>query len=190
MIIAIDGPSASGKSTLAKLLGQCLGYQVIESGKYYRYITWVISNRNLHSLSSGAIVESLSNEAIEWAQIHESHMTSILRCDRISELVPTVAAIQEVRDIVNCELRETAHTSSAVVEGRDIGTVVFPDAHLKVYLDVPMDIRAARRKSEGSNECIITRDAVDTDRVIAPLKPAANSFILKIQDQSPQILWI
>lgn len=188
MIIAIDGPSASGKSTLARLLGQALGYQVIESGRYYRFAAWVFSKRNLPAMSPERIAESLAEEPICWSGLEDPELSETLRGDEISSLVPTVAAVPEVREIVNRALRSAGRAAPSVMEGRDIGTEVFPDAYLKIYMDVPPDVRASRRKTEGSNESIATRDHADSTRAIAPLRAAEDAYILRVSDQSPEAL--
>lgn len=185
-VIAIDGPGASGKSTLARSLGKLLDLQVIESGVYYRYLTHLILERGLPVQDPSAVIEFLGNQPPNWDLLAESALRLVLRNDRISAAVAGYSAIPEIRGLVNSELRKRASLAPSVIEGRDIGTVVFPETPWKIYLNVPQSIRESRRAAEGSQEDLRGRDKADTQRKTAPLVAAPDAIILDIGTETPE----
>jgi cytidylate kinase len=172
MIVAIDGPAGAGKSTVARRLAERLGYRYLDTGAMYRALTWLAMTRDI-PLGEGAKLGQLAEEypiALDdenrvW--IDDTDVTAAIRKSRIDRVVPVVARHPEVRAIMRTRQRELAEVGDAVIEGRDIGTVVCPGADVKVYLNAERGIRAERRLAERPE---IGADALATD--------------LRIRDQS------
>ena len=165
MIVAIDGPAGAGKSTVAKALAARLGFRYLDTGAMYRALTWLALQRGL-PLGDGAPLGALALEhPVTFDErgrvfIHGSDVTSAIRQARVDQMVPVVARHPEVRKVMRQRQRELAEQGDAVIEGRDIGTVVAPDAAVKVYLVADPDIRARRRLSERAD---VGSDALATD---------------------------
>ena len=165
MIVAIDGPAGAGKSTVARRLATLLGFRYLDTGAMYRALTWLAMQRGL-PLGDGEPLGRLAEEnpveldAQGRVRIAGSDVTSAIRHARIDKVVPVVARHPEVRRVMRERQRELADEGSAVIEGRDIGTVVAPDAAVKVYLVADPSIRAARRQHERPE---IGADALVTD---------------------------
>jgi cytidylate kinase len=165
MIVTIDGPAGAGKSTVARRLAERLGYRYLDTGAMYRALTWLAMTRDL-DLSAGdqlgTLAESnpvmLDDDGRVW--IDDTDVTAAIRKSRIDRLVPVVARHQSVRSVMRARQRELAELGDAVIEGRDIGTVVCPGADVKVYLNADRDIRARRRLAERPE---IGADALATD---------------------------
>ncbi|HEX6490921.1 MAG TPA: (d)CMP kinase [Gaiellaceae bacterium] len=165
MIVAIDGPAGAGKSTVARRLAERLGYRYLDTGAMYRALTWLAIARELPlgeggplgTLAAGHPV-GLDEDGRVW--IDETDVTAAIRKSRIDRLVPVVARHPEVRAVMRTRQRELAENGDAVIEGRDIGTVVCPGADVKVYLNAERDIRAERRLAERPE---IGADALATD---------------------------
>ena len=165
MIVAIDGPAGAGKSTVARSLAERLGFRYLDTGAMYRALTWLALQRAL-PLGDGAPLGALAVEhpvTFDTAGrvfIDGADVTAAIRQSRVDRVVSVVAGHPEVRAIMRERQRELAHTGDAVIEGRDIGTVVAPDAEVKVYLVADPSIRAKRRQSERPD---IGPDALATD---------------------------
>ena len=165
MIVAIDGPAGAGKSTVARRLAERLGYRYLDTGAMYRALTWLAMTRDI-PLGEGAKLGQLAEEypiALDdenrvW--IDDTDVTAAIRKSRIDRVVPVVARHPEVRAIMRTRQRELAEVGDAVIEGRDIGTVVCPGAEVKVYLNAERGIRAERRLAERPE---IGADALATD---------------------------
>jgi CMP/dCMP kinase len=170
MIVAIDGPAGAGKSTVARRLAERLGYRYLDTGAMYRALTWLAMTRDI-PLGDGARLGRLAEEnpiTLEgrvW--IDDTDVTAAIRKSRIDRVVPVVARHPEVRAIMRARQRELADVGDAVIEGRDIGTVVCPGADVKIYLNAERQTRAERRLAERPE---IGADALATD--------------LRIRDQS------
>jgi len=170
MIVAIDGPAGAGKSTVARRLAERLGYRYLDTGAMYRALTWLAMTRDI-PLGDGAKLGALAEEnpiTLEgrvW--IDDTDVTAAIRKSRIDRVVPVVARHPEVRAIMRARQRELSEAGDAVIEGRDIGTVVCPGADVKVYLNAERQTRAERRLAERPE---IGADALATD--------------LRIRDQS------
>jgi CMP/dCMP kinase len=165
MIVAIDGPAGAGKSTVARRLAERLGYRYLDTGAMYRALTWLAMTRDI-ALGDGAplgeLAEanpvSLDEDGRVW--IDDTDVTAAIRKSRIDRVVPVVARHPEVRSVMRARQRELAEDGDAVIEGRDIGTVVCPGADVKVYLNAERDVRAERRLAERPE---IGADALATD---------------------------
>ena len=184
--IAIDGPAASGKSTLARLLAQRLGLIMVNSGAMYRAITWKVLQQHIDPLDSAAVIDLLKRITIHCG--HDGTTSTItidgvdpgdeLRAAAINANVSAIAAIPEVRDQLIDLQRGYLQHASIVMEGRDIGSVVFPDTPYKIYVDAAEHVRAARRNDMGEVDSIARRDAADSQRATAPLVVADGATIL------------
>jgi len=165
MIVAIDGPAGAGKSTVARRLATLLGFRYLDTGAMYRALTWLAMQRGLPLGDGGPLGRLAEENPVELdaqgrVRIAGSDVTSAIRQARIDKVVPVVARHPEVRRVMRERQRELADEGSAVIEGRDIGTVVAPDAAVKVYLVADPSIRAARRQHERPE---IGADALVTD---------------------------
>jgi cytidylate kinase len=184
--IAIDGPAASGKSTLAREIARRLGLVMVNSGAMYRAVTWKVLRENIDPADSAAVVSLLGRIQIHCAEIGMTSTCTIdgvdptdeLRSEAINANVSAISAIPEVRDLlVNLQRNYLDHTS-IIMEGRDIGSVVFPDTPFKIYVDANEDVRSARRHDVGEVDPISKRDAADSERLHAPLMIADGAVVL------------
>jgi len=184
--IAIDGPAASGKSTLARELARRLGLVMVNSGAMYRAVTWAAMARNIDPADSEAVVNMLQSLDISCG--HDGIASTIridgvdpgeaLRAKEINRSVSIISAIPEVRERLVALQREYLKHTSIVMEGRDIGSVVFPDTPFKIYVTADESIRAERRKKMGEVDSVASRDAADSNRKTAPLVIAHGAKIL------------
>jgi cytidylate kinase len=165
MIVAIDGPAGAGKSTVARRLAERLGFRYLDTGAMYRAVTWLAVERSL-DLEEGATLGRLAEDnRVDLDEdgsvgISGHDVSEAIRQAEIDRLVPIVARHPEVRTVMRTRQRELAELGNAVIEGRDIGTVVAPDADVKVYLNADPEIRAKRRQLERPD---IGGDALATD---------------------------
>jgi cytidylate kinase len=165
MIVAIDGPAGAGKSTVAQRLAERLGFRYLDTGAMYRALTWLALQRGL-PLGDGARLGDLAadnpitldEQRRVW--IADTDVTASIRKSDIDRMVPVVARHPQVRQVMRERQRELADDGNVVIEGRDIGTVVAPDADVKVYLNAEREVRARRRKAERPE---IGADALATD---------------------------
>jgi cytidylate kinase len=165
MIVAIDGPAGAGKSTVARRLAERLGFRYLDTGAMYRALTWLAMTRDIplgEGAKLGALAEgnpvTLDAEGRVW--IDDTDVTAAIRKSRIDRVVPVVARHPQVREVMRARQRELANEGDAVIEGRDIGTVVCPGADVKIYLNAERQIRAERRLAERPE---IGADALATD---------------------------
>ena len=184
--IAIDGPAASGKSTLAKCLAERLGLIMVNSGAMYRAITWKALQQGVDPHDRAGIASLLDQLDIECGSHGILSTISIdgvdpgteLRSEGVNANVSAVAAIPVVRQRLIDLQRGYLNHSSVVMEGRDIGSVVFPDTPYKIYVTANEAVRAKRRGDDGEIDSIAARDAADSQRKTAPLKVADGATVL------------
>ena len=198
VIIAIDGQASTGKSTQAKKIADNLGLNYRDSGAFYRAITLYLLNSNVkHDLNiSQEILNQIRikqdyNEGHFRIFLNDEDVTNKIRGHKVSLNVSNYAKKPEIRKFVFDQLRKSAESNSIVVDGRDIGTVVFPDANFKFFLIAESRIRAERRhkqidddsvKVDIIEEEIKIRDKTDSTREIAPLKKADDAFKIDVSD--------
>jgi cytidylate kinase len=164
MIVAIDGPAGAGKSTVARRLAERLGFRYLDTGAMYRAVTWLAVERTIELEDDDALGRLADENPVEIEEtrvaIAGRDVTDAIRRAEIDRLVPTVARHPAVRQVMRRRQRELADLGDAVIEGRDIGTVVAPDADVKVYLNADVAVRAQRRQAERPD---IGGDALATD---------------------------
>jgi len=187
IVVAIDGPAASGKSSVARRVAARLGFGYINSGSMYRTITWEVLRQGTdpentssvaHAIEHASVLCSLSDDGEATLQINGRIPDASLRDERVNRSVSSVSAIPAVRDVVSAHLRELAAKRSVVIEGRDIGSAVFPETPYKFYLDASPEIRQKRRAAEGQDDQIAARDRMDSSRSAAPLMRAPDANVV------------
>jgi CMP/dCMP kinase len=195
-VIAIDGPAGSGKSTVARRLAQRLGLDYLDTGAMYRAVTFAALRRGIDPADTGPVAQLARavdlDVTTEHVRVDGVDATIEIRGPEVSRAVSLVAANPEVRAELVRRQREWAYErSGGVMEGRDIGTVVFPDAMLKVYLNARPEVRAERRAAEVSGldyETVAAdmarRDAFDQGRETDPLRPAEDAIRFDTSDMS------
>jgi cytidylate kinase len=185
-VIAIDGPAASGKSTVARELATRLGFVYVNSGAIYRALTWYILENGIDPGNAdriAALIEraKICSEIVNNAArilIDGADPTPYLRAARVNNEVSRVSAVPQVRSVVDENMRAYARDHDLVVEGRDIGSVVFPHTPFKFYIDASPDVRRQRRAAEGQRDEILSRDRADSSRVAAPLVIADDARVI------------
>jgi len=186
VIVAIDGPAGAGKSTVARLLAERLGFSYLDTGAMYRALTWLALANGValdddEALAALAERHPVAFDAAGGVQIDGADVTTAIREPRIDRAVPRVARHQPVRRIMRARQRELAEEGQAVIEGRDIGTVVVPDAAVKVYLVADERERTRRRSAERPG---IGADALATDLRLrdesdaAQMRPAEDAEVI------------
>ena len=185
-VVAIDGPAASGKSSVARELGRRLGFIYVNSGAFYRAITWYILEKGIRTEDVDRIAEALGSATITTCLKNgESHIIidsvdpeDHLRDDRVNESVAHVSRLPWIRQIVGQNLHECARSHDVVVEGRDIGSVVFPETPYKFYVDASPEVRLRRRAAQGERDAITLRDQADLSRSVSPLVTAKDAYVI------------
>ena len=185
-VIAIDGPAASGKSSVAQELARRLGFVYVNSGAIYRAITWHILQKKIHSEESDRVAGALQAADIKCRlQGNESRILiddvdpgAHLRDDGVNKSVAGVSQFPVVRQIVAKKLHELAHSQDLIVEGRDIGSVVFPNTPYKFYIDASPQVRLQRRAAQGERDEIAIRDRADSLRPVSPLIIAKDAHVI------------
>jgi cytidylate kinase len=185
-VIAIDGPAASGKSSVARELSRRLGFAYVNSGGIYRAITWYVLQREIDPDDSQRIAQALQSVSIICRLCQNESRTLVdgmdpaehLRDDGVNRSVSRVSRFALVRQIVAQQLHELARENDLVVEGRDIGSVVFPDTPYKFYVDASPSVRLRRRAAQGERDEIMARDQADSSRAISPLVIAKDAEVI------------
>lgn len=198
-IIALDGPAASGKSTLGKKLADSLGYLFFDTGIMYRAVTWMALQQKLELQDEAAVTSLAENAQIDIRPsskndgracdviIQDKDVTWDMRGGDVDANVSVVSAYAGVRKALSEQQRRIGKRGKVVMVGRDIGTVVLPDADIKIYLDASAEERARRRydeliaRGEGADydeilAKVIERDRIDSTRAVAPLRPADDAI--------------
>jgi cytidylate kinase len=190
MIVAIDGPAGAGKSTVARMLAQRLGFRYLDTGAMYRALTWLAMREGLplgeeEPLGELALRHPVVFDEVGRVLIADVDVTSAIRQSRIDRMVPVVARHPSVREVMRERQRELAQQGNCVIEGRDIGTVVAPGAEVKVYLQADEEVRAQRRQAERPD---IGADALATDLRTrdesdrARMQPAEDAVLIDTTD--------
>ncbi len=185
-VIAIDGPAASGKSSVARELARRLGFVYVNSGAIYRAIAWYVLRRDIGPDDGVRIAQTVESAQISCRlENNESRVciddvdpTNHLRDDPVNKAVSQVSTVPEVRKIVTEKMRNYARAHDVVVEGRDIGSVVFPYTPCKFYIDASPEVRFRRRVAEGQRDEIAARDRADSSRRASPLTVAPDAQVI------------
>lgn len=194
MIIAIDGPAGTGKSTIAKLIAEKLNITFLNSGSFYRGITLALLKYNVDLSDEKKVLDFADNLDLDYVNEHlilnGEDVDHLLHQDIVDANASQVSSIVELRHIVNKKLRKITETQSVVCEGRDITTVVFPMAEYKFYLDASIDVQAQRRFNQGVSqlsleeikEAIRKRDELDKNKKEGSLKIAEDATYIDTSD--------
>jgi cytidylate kinase len=196
IVVAIDGSAGSGKSTLGKRLAKRLGIPYIDSGAFYRAVGIIAKQRRYNFGDTGAIadlagaidIQLLESESGQQVLADGEDVSKAVRTPEGSRVASVVAKIPAVRQAVTAQLRQLV-AAGGVMEGRDIGTVVLPDAPVKFFLEADLTVRAARRKKDHdqlgvkeeqskTQDAMAERDKTDETRAVAPLKPADDAIVI------------
>jgi CMP/dCMP kinase len=197
LIVAIDGPVGSGKSTVARRVAELLGYVYLDSGAMYRAVAWKALRENtpfdceekLAALASATRIDLVSTEGGYRVLVDGTDVTEQIRTAAVAQAASKAAVVAGVRTVLVSEQRRAAQKGGVVMEGRDIGTVVFPDAGLKIFLDAAVEVRAERRRLEHAQkgerlefsevlEEVHQRDRRDRERAVSPLVRAGDAVLV------------
>jgi len=185
-VIAIDGPAASGKSSVARKLARELGFIYVNSGAIYRAVTWHVLQNGIRPEEADRIAGALDSVALSCVVrdgeariiVDDVDPAQHLRDDRVNESVSRVSKLPRVREIVSERLHDCAEQYDVVIEGRDIGSVVFPDTPYKFYIDASPEVRLQRRAAQGERDEITIRDRDDVSRAVSPLVKAKDAYLI------------
>ena len=189
MVIAIDGPAGTGKSTIAHIIAEKLGITYLNSGSFYRAITLATLEKNIDITDDKTLIDFAKKQQLDYINarlvLNGTDVEDKLHSDEVDSRVSKVSSIPEIRHFVNARLREITQSQSIICEGRDMTTVVFPNADYKFYLDASIDVQAERRFKQGvSNlsleeikEAIRKRDEIDKNKKEGALKRQKMRFI-------------
>lgn len=203
LVVTIDGPAGSGKSSVARSVAQALGYRYLDTGALYRAVAWKAIRQKLRPQDTRYITEMTRGMKVDLTQqggeqrvlVDGEDVTEAIRSPDVANLASPISAIPEVREILLDWQREFGKHGGTVAEGRDTGTVVFPHAQVKVFLTASLDERARRRHKELQERGVEisyeqvkrdmeARDQRDSMRTIAPLRPAPDAVIIDTEGKS------
>ena len=198
-VVTIDGPSGAGKGTLAAAIAEARGWHLLDSGALYRIIALVALRQGV-SLSDAALLAALCSElqivfGAGSVTVNGDDLTDAIRTEDVGSAASVVAALPPVREAILTLQKAFRRAPGLVADGRDMGTVVFPDAPVKIFLDASAEARAERRYNQLKNkglsvkfltllEQIQERDARDRERAVAPLRPAEDALIIDSSEMS------
>lgn len=186
LVIAIDGPAASGKSSVARALARRLGFVYVNTGAMYRAITWLAVSKGVPTADAGRVHQLLHFTDIQCG-IADGESTILLDgidptphlvSDEVNANVSAIATIPEVRRVLVEKQRAYAGEHDIVMEGRDIGSAVFPETPYKFYIDASPEVRARRRAGQGLQDSVAARDKVDSTRRTSPLIIAEDAHVI------------
>jgi len=190
IVIAIDGTSASGKSTNAKLVARALGFVYVDTGAMYRTLAWHFLQKQVDVLNEKAVAAACRKWKTSLECVEQDGLRAVrllvagyfpeaeIRTPETAAAVPHVAAVPGVRKWMKLTQRECIRFGDLVMEGRDIGTNVFPETDFKFYLDATLAERSARRAADGVEENLAARDQRDSQRAVAPLMIALGARVI------------
>ena len=200
IVVAIDGPAGAGKSTIAKLAAEKLGYAYIDTGAMYRSVAWKFLQTGkafdedfISGLSKTMLIDFKPEAKINRVFVDGTEVTDAIRTPEVTAIVSRVAAIGAVREAMVDQQRRMGEAGGVLMDGRDIGTVVFPNAQLKIFLTASGEERARRRYAEmvakgqqvdlqQLQADIAERDKQDSERAISPLRQAEDALLLDTSD--------
>ncbi|WP_456000370.1 (d)CMP kinase [Phascolarctobacterium succinatutens] len=200
IVVAIDGPAGAGKSTIAKLAAEKLGYAYIDTGAMYRSVAWKFLQTGkafdedfISGLSKTMLIDFKPEANINRVFVDGTEVTDAIRTPEVTAIVSRVAAIGAVREAMVDQQRRMGEAGGVLMDGRDIGTVVFPNAQLKIFLTASVEERARRRYAEmvakgqqvdlqQLQADIAERDKQDSERAISPLRQAEDALLLDTSD--------
>jgi cytidylate kinase len=190
VVVAIDGPAASGKSSVARRVAKQLGFVYVNTGEMYRAMAWLALRRGIDPSDAGAVADLASRARVECPvrdgvsaiEIDGEKPEAHLREEAVNRAVSLVARVPEVRRSLVALQRALALERSLVMEGRDIGSAVFPETPYKFYIDASPEVRARRRAAEGYRDEIGARDRVDSSRAESPLTVAGDACVIDTSD--------
>lgn len=202
IVVAIDGPAGAGKSTIAKMVAEKIGYAYIDTGAMYRSVAWkflqtgkAFDEDYISMLANTMVIMFKPEERVNRVFVDDVEVTEAIRSAEVTALVSRVATIGAVREAMVDQQRRMGESGGVLMDGRDIGTVVFPNAQLKVFLTATVDERAMRRYKElvakgqqvdleQLKADIASRDKQDSERAISPLRQAEDAVYLDSSDMS------
>ena len=202
IVVAIDGPAGAGKSTIAKLVAEKLGYAYIDTGAMYRSVAWkflqtgkAFEEAFISQLAQTMVIEFKPEASVNRVFVDSVEVTAAIRSTEVTAIVSKVAAIGAVREAMVAQQRRMGEAGGVLMDGRDIGTVVFPNAQLKVFLTASVEERALRRYKElvakgekvdlaQLQKDIASRDKQDSERAISPLRQAEDALLLDTSDMN------
>lgn len=200
IVVAIDGPAGAGKSTIAKLAAEKLGYAYIDTGAMYRSVAWKFLQTGkafdedfISGLSKTMLIDFKPEAKINRVFVDGTEVTDAIRTPEVTAIVSRIAAIGAVREAMVDQQRRMGEAGGVLMDGRDIGTVVFPNAQLKIFLTASVEERARRRYAEmvakgqqvdlqQLQADIAERDKQDSERAISPLRQAEDALLLDTSD--------
>ena len=194
IVIAIDGTSASGKSTNARMVARTLGFVHVDTGAMYRTLAWYCLQKHVDVHDEKAVAALCRKWKTSLACVDNQvrllvdgyYPAAEIRTAETSAAVAHVAAVPKVREWMKKTQRDCIQFGNLVMEGRDIGTNVFPETDFKFYLDATLDERSKRRAAEGVTENLAARDQRDSQRAAAPLMVALGAKIINTSNQTPE----
>jgi cytidylate kinase len=194
IVIAIDGTSASGKSTNAKLVAKALGFVYVDTGAMYRTLAWYCLKNKIDAHEARTVAAACrkwkTSLECKDGQVHllvdQYYPQKEIRTAEVSAAVSHVAAVPKVREWMKRKQRECIQFGNLVMEGRDIGTNVFPETDYKFYLDARLEERTKRRHAEGVNENLAARDERDSQRAAAPLMIALGAKVINNSEMTSE----
>ena len=194
IVIAIDGPSASGKSTNAKIIAAALGYAYVDTGAMYSTLAWHALQQGVDATDAEAIAalcadwpaKLVNREGSIWLEVEGVFPEAEIRTEETSAAVSYVAAVPFVRDWMKERQRSCVQFGNLVMEGRDICSNIFPETPHKFYMDAAAAVRQARRDADGVQENLAARDERDSTRAASPLMVAEGATIINNAGETPE----